>query len=102
MHWVEICNDGGYEVDGEKYRLLADDIQPLEVEEFERAKDDSWVKYTHPFCLETEHGEFHWDVDLIEYVEPAGATLLGFTMTRLPPDVVLTEEISFRLHDGWP
>ncbi|MDY2564051.1 hypothetical protein SON66_12330 [Pseudomonas syringae] len=100
MYWIEICTDGSYESDGVEYPLRAEEIEQLESKEGERSGND-WEKAIIPFAIETLHGYFSWEVEIIEYLERGVTSLLGYTVAECPNGVLLKDEIVFRIQDGW-
>ncbi|MDF5962606.1 hypothetical protein P4117_27285 [Pseudomonas aeruginosa] len=100
MYWIEICTDGSYVVDGQEFPLLSEGIEQLESNDGERSGSD-WVKYSTPFELETEHGVFVWEVQLIEYLKLSVVSLLGSRIIKYPNHVLLKDEVMFRIQDGW-
>lgn len=100
MYWIEICTDGSYVYDGQEYPLFSEGIEQLEGGEFERSGND-WAKILIPFEIETAHGFFHWDVEIIEYFEMGVASFLGASIKSFPAHIILKEEVTFTLQDGW-
>lgn len=100
MYWVEICTDGSYVIDGEEHPLLAEDIQQLESYDVERSGDD-WAKVILLFGIETQHGDFAWEVEIIEYLERGVTSFLGYRITQYPEQVYLKNEVMFSIQDGW-
>lgn len=100
MYWIERGADGSYLHEGVEYALSTENIVELESYETQRSEDD-WVRIVFPFELETEHGTFTWDVEIIEYLKLDGASLVGFEITNFPANVVLKDEVELRLQDGW-
>ncbi|MCR8661683.1 hypothetical protein NVV81_04825 [Pseudomonas carnis] len=100
MYWVEICTDGSYVIDGEEHPLLAEGIQQLESYEVERSGDD-WAKVILLFGIETQHGDFAWEVEIIEYLERGVTSFLGYRITQHPEQVYLKDEVMFSIQDGW-
>lgn len=100
MYWIEICTDGSYVHNGQEYPLLAEGIEQCESFNGERAAND-WEKVIIPFEIETEHGVFVWEVELIEYLELGVTSLLGYRITQYPDEVLLKDEVMFRIQDGW-
>lgn len=100
MFWIEICNDGSYVADGKEYPILTDGIVQRESRDGERSGND-WAKITLPFSIETEHGVFTWEVEVIEYLEREVTSLLGYRIAEHPDHVLLKEEVTFRIQDGW-
>lgn len=100
MYWVEICTDGSYVYDEKEFFIPSDGIVQLEGYELERSGND-WAKITIPFEIETAHGVFNWDVEIIEYFEKDVASYLGASIKGYPAGVFLKDEVTFRLQDGW-
>lgn len=100
MYWIEMEEDGSYIYNGQEYLIPIDDIQELESHESERHGNE-WAKIITPFELETEHGRFTWEIQIIEYFDMNVVSFLGFTLTELPSQIILKEEITFRIQDGW-
>ncbi|WP_247263097.1 MULTISPECIES: hypothetical protein [Pseudomonas] len=100
MYWVEIEADGRYIYDGQEYPIPVDDVQEFESYESERFGND-WAKIVIPFLLETEHGNFKWEIEVIEYLKLNVTSFLGFSLKELPSEIILKEEVVFRLQDGW-
>jgi len=100
MFWIEICNDGSYVTGGQEYPILADGIVERESYDGERSGND-WAKITIPFRIETEHGVFVWEVEVIEYLEREVTSLLGYRITEYPDHILLKDEVTFRIQDGW-
>jgi ribosomal protein L16/L10AE len=100
MYWIEICNDGSYMAGGQEYPILADGIVERESYDGERSGND-WAKITIPFRIETAHGVFAWEVEVIEYLERDVTSLLGYRITEYPDHVLLKDEVAFRIQDGW-
>ncbi len=97
MYWIEICNDGSYVHEGVEYPLPVDNIEIMESQSVEGTDNE----FVIPFEIETEHGVFAWEVDIIEYVEIEAASLLGSRITQYPGNVYLKDEVIFRMQDGW-
>lgn len=100
MYWIEICTDGSYVADGVEHVLQAEGIEQLESYDSERS-GNNWAKTTIPFGIETQHGAFAWEVEIIEYLERGVTSLLGYTITDYPDGVLLKDEVMFRIQDGW-
>ncbi|EMP3662892.1 hypothetical protein ACM75Y_23295 [Pseudomonas aeruginosa] len=100
MYWIERCADGSYIHGGIEYPLPTDALEELEAYEIERS-GDAWAKVIIPFSLETVHGWFRWDVQIIEYPKLGVTSLVGFEITDFPSDVILKDELILRLQDGW-
>lgn len=100
MYWIEAGNDGSYVFEGQEYPLLSEGIEELEGYEGERSGND-WAKVVHCFQLETEHGVFGWEVELIEYLELNVTSFLGYSITEFPSNVLLKDEVTFHIQDGW-
>lgn len=100
MYWIEIRNDGSYLYEGQEYPLLSDGIVQQESCILEPRGDD-WARIIVPFELETEHGVFTWDVEIIEYIALGVTSFLGMEITDYPDGVILKEEVRFRVQDGW-
>lgn len=100
MYWIEVGSDGSYVAGGVEYPIQADRIELQESYDGERS-GDTWAKTITPFVIETPHGEFHWEVEIIEYLEMGVASLLGYAITGFPSGVLLKDEVVFRLQDGW-
>lgn len=100
MYWIEICTDGSYVYDGQEYSLPSDGIVQLGGSELERS-GNRWAKVAIPFELETVHGLFHWDVEIIEYLELGVTSFLGAKIKSYPAEIVLKDEVTFSLQDGW-
>lgn len=100
MYWIEICTDGSYVIDGQEYPLLAEGIEQQEPVYDESSMSDS-LEISIPFELETEHGLFAWEVDVIEYRALDVASFLGYRITEYPSTVFLKDEVMFRIQDGW-
>lgn len=100
MYWVEICSDGSYVIGDQEFPILAEGIVESESYEGERSGND-WIKFTIPFSLETEHGFFAWEVKAIEYLEHEVTSLLGYQITDFPHHVLLKDEVTFCIQDGW-
>lgn len=100
MYWIEICNDGSYLYQGKEFPLLAEGIVEQESCSQERSGND-WEKIVVPFELETKHGLFTWDVEIIEYLELGVTSFLAMRITGFPSNVILKEDVGFRLQDGW-
>ena len=100
MYWIEICTDGSYVINGQEYPLLSEGIEEHESSDGERSGND-WAKSIIPFELETEHGVFVWEVEIIEYLGRDVASLLGYRITEYPDHVLLKDEVMFRMQDGW-
>lgn len=100
MYWIEICSDGSYVFGGQEYALPAEGIEQYESAIGDRSGGDR-VKVNVPFGVETEHGYFAWEVELIEYLELGVTSLLGSRITAYPDDVLLKDEVMFQIQDGW-
>lgn len=100
MYWVEIYTDGSYVYGEQEYVISTEGIIQLEAQEFERSGND-WAKIRIPFEIETLHGLFAWDVEVIEYFEKDVASFLGASIRSYPADIFLKEEVTFTLQDGW-
>ena len=100
MYWIEICTDGSYVYGEKEYFISTEGIVELEADEFERS-GNNWAKIRIPFEMETPHGLFTWDVEIIEYFEKDVASFLGAVISSFPADVFLKDEVTFRLQDGW-
>ncbi|MCP1510446.1 hypothetical protein J2Y83_000573 [Pseudomonas marginalis] len=100
MYWIERGADGSYLHDGREYPLLTENLVGLDSYEVERSEND-WVRIVFPFELETEHGSFAWDVEIIEYLKIDAASLIGFMISSFPTGVILKDEVELRLQDGW-
>lgn len=100
MYWIEICNDGSYVIGDQVHPLPAEGIEEYESYNGERSGNE-WVKITVPFGIETEHGVFAWEVEIIEYLEREVSSLLGHRITEYPDQVLLKDEVMFRIQEGW-
>lgn len=100
MYWIEVCTDGSYVYDGQEYAVSIEGIEQLEGVEIERSGND-WAKIVIPFEIETAHGVFSWDVEIIEYMELGVTSFLGASINGYPSDVILKDEVTFTLQDGW-
>lgn len=100
MYWIERGADGSYLHEDREYPLLTENLVELDSYESERSEND-WVRIVFPFELETEHGIFAWDVEIIEYLKLGVASLIGFAISNFPANVILKDEIELRLQDGW-
>lgn len=100
MHWVEVCSDGIYWVNGEEHTIPVDSIVQIGVTDSQHCANRS-AHYSYLFHVETEHGDFSWEVEVVEYLEPAGATMTGFSTTQIPPGIILKDTVTFQLQDGW-
>lgn len=101
MHWVEICTDGIYWINGKEHLIPVDSIEQIDVTDGGCSANNLYSQYSYLFHAATEHGDFSWEVEVVEYLEPAGATMMGFTTTQIPPGVVVKETVTFQLQDGW-
>lgn len=100
MYWIEIGCDGSYLFEGRKYLLPAEGIVPLDSYESERVGNDR-AKITMPFQLSTDHGTFCWNVEIFEYLKLGVASFIGYSITQFPDGVILKDEVTFCLQDGW-
>jgi len=100
MYWIEICTDGSYVYGEREYPIPCEGIVQLEANEPERSGNE-WAKIIIPFEIETDHGYFYWEVEIIEYFEKDVASYLGASIKRYPADVFLKDEVTFTLQDGW-
>lgn len=100
MYWIEVRNDGSYLYEGQEHTLLSEGIVQQESCILEPTGDD-WARIIVPFELETEHGVFTWDVEIIEYITLGVTSFLGMKITDFPAGVILKEEVRFRVQDGW-
>lgn len=100
MYWIEVRNDGSYLYEGKEYPLFSDGMVQQESCTLEPRGDD-WARIIVPFELETEHGLFTWDVEIIEYMMLGVTSFLGMEITDFPTGVILKEEVRFRVQDGW-
>ncbi|WP_223526702.1 hypothetical protein [Pseudomonas sp. BF-B-26] len=100
MYWIEICTDGSYMRDGQEHCLPLESVEALDSHESERLGNE-WAKIVLPYQLETEHGVFLWQVEIIEYLQLGVTSFLGYSLKEFPEDVVLKEEVTFCLQDGW-
>lgn len=100
MYWIEICTDGSYVYAEREYTIPCDGVLELEGHELERSGNE-WAKIIIPFEIETVHGRFNWEVEIIEYFEKDVASYLGASIKGYPADVFLKDEITFTLQDGW-
>lgn len=100
MYWIEICSDGSYLNGGEQYPIMAEGIEQHESVDGERSGND-WAKTIIPFAIETQHGIFAWEVEIIEYLELEVTSFLGYRITEYPEQVLLKDEVMFRIQDGW-
>lgn len=101
MYWVEVCNDAIYWANGQEHTIPGDSLIQIGATDGEYSADHKSSRFSYLYEVETEHGDFSWEVEIIEYLEPAGATMLGFTTTEFPSGVVIKEPITFQLQDGW-
>jgi hypothetical protein len=102
MYWVEICNDCEYSAGGVSHKIEVDLISRDDVLTISGSKTENSERYLHLFSAVTEHGGFEWEVEIIEYLSPSGATMLGYSTTAHPEQVLLKEGVMFQLQDGWP
>jgi hypothetical protein len=51
----------------------------------------------HPFRLQTEHGEFRWAVEVLDYSIPAVKVIKGYSMTDAPEGTIVMEQLHFTL-----
>lgn len=100
MYWIEICTDGSYVIDGGEYPLLAEGVQQFESHDGGRSGDD-WAKVVLHFGIETQHGAFAWEVEIIEYLKRGVTSLLGYRIAHYPEQVLLKDEVIFSIQDGW-
>ncbi|UQS13312.1 hypothetical protein [Pseudomonas sp. HS6] len=100
MYWIEICNDGSYVSEGVEYSLQANDIEIHGSYDGARSGDD-WAKSIIPFGIATPHGDFTWEVEIIEYLKKGVTSFIGYALTAYPDGVLLKEEVMFRIQDGW-
>lgn len=100
MYWIEICTDGSYLLDHQEFRISTESLEEQGFHESERFGND-WVRIVSTFQAETDHGTFSWEVEFIEYLELGVASFIGFSLKEFPAEVVLKDEVTFRLQDGW-
>lgn len=100
MYWIEICSDGSYMYDGKEHSLPSQNLEALEGHEYERHGNE-WAKIALPYQIETQHGRFVWQVEIIEYFRLGATSFLGYSLKEFPKNVALKEEVTFCLQDGW-
>lgn len=102
MSPLDCCGDGMYLTTGCYYVLDSLAVIPEAPVTIKHARAiDGFGTSIHPFRLETEHGEFRWAVEVIEYLIPKVKTVKGYSMVTSPPGVVVTEQVSFTILEGW-
>lgn len=99
---IDCCCDGMYLTAGYYYILDSLAVVPEPPLIIKRASSVEGHRMSiHPFSLQTEHGEFRWAVEVIEHLIPRVSTIKGYSMVAAPLGVVVTEQISFTVLDGW-
>ena len=102
MSPLDCCGDGMYLTAGHYYILDSLAVVPEQPVIIKRASSvEGCGMSIHPFSLQTEHGEFRWAVEVIDHLIPRVRTIKGYSMVAAPRDVVVTEQISFTVLDGW-
>lgn len=100
MYWIEICTDGSYLWNHQEFSISTESLEVADTCESARSGND-WARIVTTFQAETEHGVFSWDVEIIEYLELGVASFIGYSLTHFPEGVVLKDEVTFQLQDGW-
>ncbi|MEB2855527.1 hypothetical protein VKY20_07910 [Pseudomonas atacamensis] len=100
MYFIEACTDGSYVYGGREFLISSEAIEKLDDVESARSGNE-WAKIIFTFSAETVHGVFSWEVEIIEYFEMDVASFLGASIKDYPADVILKDEVTFTLQDGW-
>ena len=101
MYWIEICTNGSYIHAGKEHFISLEGIQSLESYETVRS-DREWARIILPFRFDTNLGTFLWEVEIIEYLQLGVASYIGQSLIVFPDQVILKDEVTFCLQDGWP
>ncbi len=100
MYFIEASTDCSYIYGGREFLISNEAIEQLEGVESARLGNE-WAKIVFTFFAETVHGAFRWEVEIIEYFEMDVASFLGASIKDYPSDVILKDEVTFTLQDGW-